>query len=270
VKRLFVPVLVVILLFSGLGISAAYADGGYVVKPGDTLASIARAYGVSLAELAQTNGLSWDAWVYAGQRLTIPGQTTISTSSAGNSTYTVQPGDTLFRIALNHGVSTAALQAANGLSRAEVIYSGQTLVIPGGASNQSLAQPSPTYTNPEEARWIDVNLSTQTLTAYEGQTPVMQALVSTGIWQTPTVVGTFKIYVKYPSTRMIGDIGGDYYDLPDVPHVMYFYEGYGLHGTYWHNNFGTPMSHGCVNLSQTDAAWLYDWTSVGTKVVTHY
>ena len=51
---------------------------------------------------------------------------------------------------------------------------------------------------------------------------------------------------------------------------MYFYGGYGLHGTYWHNNFGTPMSHGCVNLSQGDAAWLYNWAPVGTKVVTHY
>jgi lipoprotein-anchoring transpeptidase ErfK/SrfK len=69
---------------------------------------------------------------------------------------------------------------------------------------------------------------------------------------------------------MSGGSGADYYYLPNVPHVMYFYGGYGLHGTYWHNNFGTPMSHGCVNLSQTDAEWLYNWASVGTKVVTHY
>ena len=60
------------------------------------------------------------------------------------------------------------------------------------------------------------------------------------------------------------------YYLRDVPYVMYFYRGYGLHGAYWHNNFGTPMSHGCVNLSVDDARWLYEWASVGTKVVTHY
>jgi lipoprotein-anchoring transpeptidase ErfK/SrfK len=51
---------------------------------------------------------------------------------------------------------------------------------------------------------------------------------------------------------------------------MYFYRGYGLHGTYWHNNFGTPMSHGCVNLSTPDARWLFSWAPVGTKVVSHY
>ena len=69
---------------------------------------------------------------------------------------------------------------------------------------------------------------------------------------------------------MAGGYGADAYDLANVPYVMYFHEGYGLHGTYWHNNFGTPMSHGCVNLSTGDAGWFYNWASVGTKVVTHY
>ena len=119
-------------------------------------------------------------------------------------------------------------------------------------------------------RWIDVNLSTQTLTAYEGDTAVFSTLVSTGKAWTPTVVGTFPIYVKYTSARMTGGYGADYYDLPNVPYVMYFYQGYGLHGTYWHSNFGTPMSHGCVNLSTPDAQWLFSWASVGTNVVSHY
>ena len=57
------------------------------------------------------------------------------------------------------------------------------------------------------------------------------------------------------------------YDLPNVPYVMYFYRGYGLHGTYWHNNFGTPMSHGCVNLTLADAKWLYEWAPQGARVV---
>jgi lipoprotein-anchoring transpeptidase ErfK/SrfK len=52
--------------------------------------------------------------------------------------------------------------------------------------------------------------------------------------------------------------------------IGFLVAGYGLHGTYWHNNFGSPMSHGCVNLSVSDAAWFYDWAAVGTKVVTHY
>lgn len=114
-------------------------------------------------------------------------------------------------------------------------------------------------------RWIDVDLSEQRLYAYEGDTVVKTFVVSTGTWQYPTVTGTFKIYVKLRYTDMSGP---DYY-LPDVPYVMYFYKGYGLHGTYWHNNFGVPMSHGCVNLSIPDAAWLYNWASVGTVVRVH-
>jgi lipoprotein-anchoring transpeptidase ErfK/SrfK len=66
------------------------------------------------------------------------------------------------------------------------------------------------------------------------------------------------------------DMTGPGYYLPDVPYVMYFYSGYGLHGTYWHSNFGTPMSHGCVNFSIDDAAWLFDFVSVGSTVNVHY
>lgn len=62
--------------------------------------------------------------------------------------------------------------------------------------------------------------------------------------------------------------GPDYY-LPDVPYTMYFYKGYGIHGTYWHDNFGTPMSHGCVNMRTSEAAWLFDFASVGTLVNVH-
>jgi lipoprotein-anchoring transpeptidase ErfK/SrfK len=116
------------------------------------------------------------------------------------------------------------------------------------------------------ARWIDVNLSQQRVYAYEGDTVVNSFVVSTGTWQTPTVVGTFQIWIKLRSTTMAGP---GYY-LTNVPYTMYFYKGYGLHGTYWHNNFGTPMSHGCVNLRTSDAEWLYNFASVGTTVNVHY
>ncbi len=115
-------------------------------------------------------------------------------------------------------------------------------------------------------RWIDVDLSQQRVYAYEGETLMNSFVVSTGTWQTPTVTGTYKIWIKLRSTTMTGP---GYY-LPNVPYTMYFYKGYGLHGTYWHNNFGTPMSHGCVNLSIPDAAWLYDFAVVGTTVNVHY
>lgn len=91
-------------------------------------------------------------------------------------------------------------------------------------------------------RWIDVDLSDQLVYAYEGDQIVNTFLVSTGTWQHPTVTGQFHIYVKYLYT----DMEGPGYYLPDVPYTMYFYDGYGMHGTYWHSNFGTPMSHGCI------------------------
>jgi lipoprotein-anchoring transpeptidase ErfK/SrfK len=114
-------------------------------------------------------------------------------------------------------------------------------------------------------RWIDIDLSKQKTYAYQGGELVNIFRVSTGTWQHPTVTGIFRIYIKYRSQTMYGE---DYY-LPNVPYVMYFYEDYGLHGTYWHNNFGTPMSHGCINLKTGDAGWLYDWASVGTVVNVH-
>lgn len=115
-------------------------------------------------------------------------------------------------------------------------------------------------------RWIDVDLTNQSLYAYEGDVIVNSFIVSTGTWLTPTVTGSYKIYVKYRSASM----SGPGYYLPDVPYIMYFFGDYGLHGTYWHNNFGTPMSHGCVNLRTEDAQWLYSWSSVGTVVNVHY
>lgn len=115
-------------------------------------------------------------------------------------------------------------------------------------------------------RWIDVNLSEQRVYVYEGDVVVNSFLVSTGLPETPTVTGKYRIYVKV----RIQDMSGPGYYLSDVPWVMFFYEDYGFHGTYWHNNFGRPMSRGCVNLTIDDAAWLFNWASVGTLVNIHY
>jgi lipoprotein-anchoring transpeptidase ErfK/SrfK len=117
----------------------------------------------------------------------------------------------------------------------------------------------------ENERWIDVDLSLQRTYAYQGDQLIQSFLVSTGTWLHPTVTGTYRIYVKYRYANM----SGPGYFLPNVPYVMYFYKGYGLHGTYWHHNFGTPMSHGCINLSINDAGWLFKFASVGTVVNIH-
>jgi len=115
-------------------------------------------------------------------------------------------------------------------------------------------------------RWIEVNLTQQRVYAWEGDVLINSFIVSTGTWATPTVTGTFSIWNK---TR-IQTMSGPGYSLPNVPFVMYFYKDYGFHGTYWHNNFGTPMSHGCVNLTIPDSEWLYNWASYGTTVKVHY
>lgn len=117
----------------------------------------------------------------------------------------------------------------------------------------------------DDERWIDVDLSSQRLYAYEGETLIGSFLVSTGTWQHPTLTGQYHVYIKLRYT----DMSGPGYFLPDVPYTMYYYKGYGIHGTYWHNNFGTPMSHGCVNMRTGDAAWLYDWAFIGILVNIH-
>jgi hypothetical protein len=105
---------------------------------------------------------------------------------------------------------------------------------------------------------IYVDLSTQRLYAYQGTDLFLQTFISSGKWD-PSPVGNFHIWEKLISTTMAGGSGADAYNLPNVPYVMYFYQDYGLHGAYWHNNFGHPMSHGCINERIVDAKTLYDW-----------
>jgi lipoprotein-anchoring transpeptidase ErfK/SrfK len=106
-------------------------------------------------------------------------------------------------------------------------------------------------------KWIDVDLSEQRVVAYEGRDPVRAFIVSSGLPRTPTVTGEFRIRMKVRSQTM----SGPGYYLPNVEWVQYFYEDYAFHGTYWHNNFGQPMSRGCVNMTNEDAQWLFDWAS---------
>jgi lipoprotein-anchoring transpeptidase ErfK/SrfK len=115
------------------------------------------------------------------------------------------------------------------------------------------------------AKWIEVVLSKQMIYAWQNGRVVLSSRISSGLPRTPTVRGNFRIYVKYVSTRM----RGPGYNLPNVPYTMYFYRGYGIHGAYWHNNFGRPMSHGCVNLPVPFSGQLFRWAPVGTLVYIH-
>lgn len=109
-----------------------------------------------------------------------------------------------------------------------------------------------------EEKHIYIDLSTQKLYAYQGDTKFMETYISSGKWD-PTPVGNFHVWEKLVATRMAGGSGADAYDLPNVPYVMYFYQDFGLHGAYWHDNFGHMMSHGCVNERIVDAKNLYQW-----------
>lgn len=122
-----------------------------------------------------------------------------------------------------------------------------------GASSQILGDTT-------GGKWIDVDLSTQTVRAMEADRAVYEFKVSTGKWF-PTPTGDFTIWSKYKYIKMSGGSKelNTYYYLPNVPYTMFFNQGFALHGAYWHNNFGYPMSHGCVNIAIPDAEKLFYW-----------
>ncbi|GAB4444981.1 MAG: hypothetical protein Kow00120_14840 [Anaerolineae bacterium] len=116
-------------------------------------------------------------------------------------------------------------------------------------------------------RWVAVDLYEQIAIAYEDDEMVFVTLVSTGLPQWPTWEGLFQVWERVENGKMSGAEGqADFYYLENVPWTMYFDDDISLHGTYWHDGFGYRHSHGCVNLSITDAAWFYEWTDVGTWV----
>ena len=125
---------------------------------------------------------------------------------------------------------------------------------------------------PQQGAWkeVVVSISAQAMWAYEGGELVISSYVSTGTAEVPETtapIGYWSILTKYDIQDMEGTISNEYYFVEDVPDVMYFDNlGNALHGTYWHSNFGTPMSHGCVNLPLDVAAWMYEWAPVGTAV----
>lgn len=164
-------------------------------------------------------------------------------------------------------------------------------------NNQSVIPPKQEFGFPLEARvlaavaggekWIEIDLTNQKIRAHEGEEVLYEFPISSGKPWTPTVTGEFRIWSKFKYTKMSGGSRalGTYYYLPNVPFTMYFYRDYGIHGTYWHNNFGNPMSHGCVNMRTPDAERLFYWASPqiepnqwsiratqnnpGTKVIVH-
>lgn len=135
------------------------------------------------------------------------------------------------------------------------------------ASELTLAKSMPGWAKKGE-KWISVSINKQTLVLYEGEKPVYATLVSTGEAgledhesTTATKRGIFRVHTKHISSTMASDEIGEEFELRDVPYVQYFAKGgFALHGAYWHDRFGTPKSHGCINLSPEDARRIFFWT----------
>jgi|FLYN01.1.fsa_nt_gi lipoprotein-anchoring transpeptidase ErfK/SrfK len=175
--------------------------------------------------------------------------------------HVVEPGQELALIARQYGVDMEDIVVLNNIANPDLLFVGQELVIPASGEYQPSpenAPPAPT----SNGKAIVVSVGEQRIYAYENGRLVRSHLVSTGRQVTPTVLGDYNIYVKY----VADDMAGPDYFLPQVPYVMYFYQGYGIHGTYWHNSFGRPMSHGCVNLPVDEAQWFFNFADVGTLV----
>ena len=127
---------------------------------------------------------------------------------------------------------------------------------------------APPAAAPGYPRSIVVSLSQQALWAFDGDSVVLTTYVSTGTEKFATPPGLFFVNSKIPVQDMAGVLGGESYNVPQVPDVMYFTNrGHAIHGTYWHTNFGAPMSHGCINLPLDVSAWMYQWAPLGMAVL---
>lgn len=259
--------------------TAATTPQYHVIQRGETLFTIAQRYSLTGTELIRLNSISNPNLIYAGQRLIVgsapadaanplpeieapPAVQTMITASTV--THTVTAGERLSQIAEQYGVSWLAIAQLNGIADPNTVYVGQELAIPASVlittgENALPAAPEPVH---GVGREIIVDLSDSRTYAYEDGRLVRNVLVSTGRAATPTVLGDYTVQRKYVSQTM----SGPGYYLPDVPYVLYFYAGYAFHGTYWHENWGTPMSRGCVNMPTPEAEWLYNWAEVGTRV----
>ncbi len=274
----------------------------HTVQRGQTLGTIAQLHGITAADLIAQNGLTNPNRILAGQQL-IVGETVSETAPSANPaapateeelaalaaesgvtieaeadaiapedvesiTHTVQTGEYLSSIARQYDVSPQMILAMNDIINPDTLYAGQQLLIPSDLTDEEAE--AIIYAPPEAAvgtgREIVVDLSNSRVYAYDNGILLYEAVSSNGLPATPTVQGEFTVRTKVRSQTM----SGPGYWLPNVEWVLYFYQGYALHGAYWHDNWGQPMSHGCVNLPNEDAKWFYEFVEVGTPVTVQF
>jgi LysM repeat protein len=252
------------------------AGGTHTVGWGDTLTNIARRYGVSVDALVRANQLSSPHTIYRGQQLLIPGAGSTAAGGSGlgtlqgaaydaRETYTVQPGDTLTKIAQRFRTTAAQLAWLNGVANPGTIYVGQVLRL------SSAVPPAP----PGSDKRIIMDLSEQHLYAYQGEQLVFSFVASSGVAPTYTAAGEFRVQSKilnaYGSTWNIwmpywlgiywaGSTENGIHALPILPNGQ----------TLWAGYLGSPVSYGCIVLDTNDARLLYEWAEMGTPVTVRY
>lgn len=249
------------------------ASGGvHVVSAGETLFSISRRYGVSLASLSTANNLLNPSQIYAGQRLIIPGSATASTPGytpvEAASVHIVQAGETLHSIAARYGTSVWVLAQVNNIANPSLLYAGQPLTIPASAA---LSAGDGTSSVSSSTKSIVVDVSDQRTYVYENGNLLWIFVSSTGLPGADTWRGNFEIQNKIPMAYAAtwnlqmphwlgfywaGSLQNGFHALPIMSNGARLWEGY----------LGQPVSYGCVILSENDAKLLYDWAEVGTPV----
>lgn len=273
-------------MLSLLLVRPAHAGQSYTVQPGDNLARIARSYGVDLNALATANNIVNPNLIYPGQVLVIPDAAATepaeevaappeepaeSLPPPAVQEHVVQPGETLYRVALRYGVTVSDLQQRNNLPNANLIYVGQRLLVSQNGAALGAQPPAPPPA-PVAAKRIVVDKSEQRAYVYENGSLLWTFVVSTGMPGSETWNGTFAVRSKIPEAYA-------YNWALRMPYWLGFYHtGYlenGFHALpimssgaiLWDGYLGTPVSYGCVILSYPDAATLYNWAEIGTEVV---
>jgi LysM repeat protein len=290
---------VVAALFVSSASTALAQTTTHTVQPSENLFRIGLRYGVSWQAIMQANGLT-STTIYVGQQLVIPvegappavaptptPQLAAPTPPAtppppapapapapAASTYIVQRGDTLFRIATRFGLTTAQLAAANNIFNPALIYPGQVLAIPGSATGEN---PNPAAPPPSTGagKRILVDISEQHLYAYEGDQLIFSFVASTGAPGLGTRPGNYSVQNKIPNAYggtwniwmpnwlgiyWAGSLQNGIHALPILPDGSRLWAGY----------LGTPVSYGCVILGVQESQQLYDWAEVGIPVDIQY
>ncbi len=270
----------------------------HTVQAGETLFRIAKRYGVSLDALIRANGIADVTRIHSGLVLRLNDLANSAPQAASQPApssqpapaqaaaqppapvhhgdrerYIVRRGDFLTQLGIDLNTSWIALARLNQIADPNRLNVGSTLLIPKREDvelydpkyaawkyfDMIAHQPGPRV---GVGREIVIVLGTQSAYAYENGVLQKAARVSAGKRATPTIKGDHKIWLKRRSQTM----SGPGYSLDNVEWVMYFYKDYAIHGAWWHMNFGTPMSHGCVNLTNEDAQWFFNFASIGTPV----